>query len=250
MTNMILWKTRRIIRTVPFYVLAAICLTVAVCYLPVSFGDGLESAGQLLFETCSRVASVLVLVAGLYAAICVTRDIQGRFLSVAIMSGNSVFSVVFTELLAYFSAIFLCVFIPSILLFGIGSFVLGGSAGGIEVVHLLILAFVYAFVSASAFSIVFPLCFVVRSEGMSCIVNLILLLVCWSGTEAVIQAVGAEVSVPGKFFPFVQLFMLCGADPGSKGFSFQMMTAFSGAIFFIVILFLITYQIFNKMEKK
>lgn len=256
MNNMLLWKARRTVKSASFGILFATSLAMAFAYLPLSIKDGAGSAVEILIQTSSRISSLLVLVAGLYAAVSVTSDVQNRFLSSAIMIGNSILSIIMAEFLGYFLVIFSCVFIPSLLAFLTGCIRFGGCTGGLPAALQGILqCLVYALLAAAAFSITIPLCFAVKTEGMAYIVNLIALLALWSGTEALVGSNPDVIQVfPVRFFPYCQLFLFYAELPqgsGSARFFFgQIAFGLASAVFFAVILFFITYSIFTKMEKK
>lgn len=249
MTRLFLWKSRRVLRSIPFYIIEIISLVVAFGFLPSSLGDGAESAGELVLRTANQIASILTLIGGLYAAISITRDVQNRFLSVAIMSGNSSFSILLVQMLSYFAVIFICVFVPSILILLTGCVIFGGEA---FVFKAILWAIVYSFVCASAFTIVVPFCFVIKTEGASCIINLIVLIGIWSLIEQLISECGEKVLsiMPLHLFPFMSLFTLCGVEFGGEGFWLQTGIAFPGAVIFMVIVFSMTFVIFKRQEKK
>lgn len=253
MRNMIRWKMCRTARDIFFYIIASIAMVVAFAYLPSSLHDGIQSAAELTIATSSRIASMLVLVIGLYASGCITHDVHERFLSVAIASGNGSFSVVLAEMLGFIAVVFTCVLVPSLLVFAIGIFIPGLSfGGGILVVKTIIWILAYSAVCSAAFGIVLPLCLVVKSEGMSCIVNLIVVLGFWSVAEAILEAGGTDAlqSLPARLFPFTQLFMLCALDPELPGFWGGMLFALAGAMCFALLLLWGSCLLFAKMEKK
>ena len=244
---------RRTARSVSFYIIAAIALVTAFAYLPSSLKDGMQSVPDLSFATSSRIASMLVLVIGLYASVCVTHDVQERFLSVAVASGNSCFSVVLAEMLGFSATVFACIVVPSLLLFATASLSPGlAHCGAVLGVKTIVWLLAYSTVCATAFSIVLPLCLVVKSEGTSCIVNLIAILGFWSVTEALLQSGGEGLLLPfpARAFPFTQLFLMCALDPGMPGFWGGTFLAIISAVCFAAIMLLVSSFIFGKMEKK
>ena len=168
MNNMILWKFRRMAKTKSFYFMLAVMLAVGLIYIPILIHDDTENAFELMCKTQSQLASILDLFAGLFAALCITHDMQNRFVSSAVMAGNSRGSIVFTEILGFATTVFTSVLIPSVISYFAGVIFLGGSAaGGAGFGTAFFTSVLFAFVCASAFSIVIPFCFVIKTKRVA-----------------------------------------------------------------------------------
>ena len=247
MSNMILWKLRRMIKTKPFYFMLAVMLATGLIYIPILIHDDTENAFELMCKTQSQLASLLDLFAGLYAALCITHDMQNRFVSSAVMAGNSRKTIVFTEILGFAVTIFISVLVPSVISYFAGVIFLGAGdafAGGTTGVGTALLTSVlYAFVCASAFSIVIPFCFVIKTEGFSCIINLIVLILCWCGAQSLAEF-GIEAILP--YLTFGQLFILCGGELTAS----SVLLALGVSVINFAVLFAIAYIILKRTELK
>lgn len=67
----------------------------------------------------------------------------------------------------------------------------------------------YALVCVAAFGITVPTCFIIKGEGFSCIVNLIVLIALWSLVQEVIET---EIGTLLEYTSFGQLFFMCSGD--------------------------------------
>ncbi|MBP5442215.1 MAG: hypothetical protein J6Y60_03160 [Treponema sp.] len=67
----------------------------------------------------------------------------------------------------------------------------------------------YALVCVAAFGITVPTCFIIKGEGFSCIVNLIVLIALWSLIQEVIET---EIGTLLEYTSFGQLFFMCSGD--------------------------------------
>ena len=240
MNNIILWKFRRMAKTKPFYFMLAVMLAVGLIYIPILIHDDTENAFELMCKTQSQLASILDLFAGLFAALCITHDMQNRFVSSAVMAGNSRGSIVFTEILGFATTVFISVLIPSVISYFAGVIFLGGSETNGTA---LLTAVLFAFVCASAFSIVIPFCFVIKTEGFSCIINLIVLILCWCGVQGLAE-LGIETVLP--YTTFGQLFILCSGEITASG----VLLALGVSVVNFAVLFAISYIILKKTELK
>ena len=244
MRNMISWKLRRTVKSVPFYLMFGASLFVVLLFIPFASDDGVQTAMELLLQTLSRLASVFDLFAGLYAALCLTHDVQNRFVSAAVMTGNSIFSVVISEFVGFAFAVFVSVLVPSLVAFfiGLGIFGFGGMSIA-TVLGAILYAALYAFVCVAAFGITVPICFIIRGEGLSCIVNLIVLITLWSLVQEVIEtAVGTLI----EYTSFGQLFFLCSGDFSAC----PIIKALSVGFITIALLLLISYSVLKNKELK
>ncbi|GEM_PF-5379208 len=245
MRTMIAWKFRRTVRARASYFLLAALALVAAVYIPLLAHDGARQAGELLCQVQAQLAAILVLFAGLYAAVCTSRDMQERFVSAAVAAGNSRASIVLAEFLGFAGAIFASVCAVSLLAFAAGAalFGLGGAAVAAAVLGAVARSALYALVCAAAFSTVLPLCFLVRGEGISCAANLIVLLVCWSGTQSLAELGHTHIL---SFMPFGQLFLLCGTElTAAAAMQALAVSAIHGAA-----LLAVAYLILNRTELK
>ena len=240
MNNIILWKFRRMAKTKSFYFMLAAMLAVGVIYIPVLIHDDTENAFELMCKTQSQLASLLDLFAGLFAALCITHDMQNRFVSSAVMAGNSRVAVVFAEILGFAATIFISVLIPSVISYFAGVIFLGGSE---PIGTALFTSVLFAFVCASTFSIVIPFCFLIKTEGFSCIINLIVLILCWCGVQGLAE-LGIETVLP--YITFGQVFILCGDELTASG----VLLALGVSAVNFAALFAISYIILKKTELK
>ena len=247
MNNMIIWKFRRMAKTKSFYFMLAGMLVVGLIYIPILIHDETENAFELMCKTQSQLASLLDLFAGLFAALCITHDMQNRFVSSAVMAGNSRGRIVFAEILGFAATIFISVLIPSVISYFAGVIILGGeasgAAGGAGFGTALFTSVLFAFVCASAFSIVIPFCFVMKTEGFSCIINLIVLILCWCGVQGLAE-LGIETVLP--YLTFGQLFILCGGELTASG----VFLALGVSLVNFAVMFAISYIILKKTELK
>ena len=248
MNNIILWKFRRMAKTKSFYFMLAAMLAVGVIYIPVLIHDDTENAFELMCKTQSQLASLLDLFAGPFAALCITHDMQNRFVSSAVMAGNSRVAVVFAEILGFAATIFISVLIPSVLSYFVGVFILDSGAAGAGIVvcgfgTALFTSVLFAFVCASTFSIVIPFCFLIKTEGFSCIINLIVLILCWCGVQG-LAVLGIETVLP--YITFGQVFILCGDELTASG----VLLALGVSAVNFAALFAISYIILKKTELK
>lgn len=246
MTNMISWKFRRMIKTKPFDFMLVIMLLVGFVYIPVLIHDGTENAYELMCKTQSQLASILVLFAGLYASLCITHDTQNRFVSAAVMAGNSRGAVVFAELLGFAGTIFISVFVPTIISYFAGLIFVGGGSAGAGFGSAILTALLFALMCASAFSIVIPFCFIIKTEGFSCIINLIILILCWAGAQGLVELAGEDAAAILPYLTFGQLFILCGGELSVSG----VLLALVVSIVNFAALFVISYIILKKTELK
>ena len=239
--NLVHWKFSRLVKTVPFYLMIGVCLLVGLGYVPFLLSDGVENASELLCKTQSNIASMLDLFAGLFAALCIAHDIQNRFVSIAVMTGNKISSVLLAEFFSFAGTLFTAVFIPCVISYLIGGVAVGFAGVGIAV--CLLEAGVFAFVCVAAFGIAIPFSFIIKGEGFSCIVNLIVLILCWCGAEFLFE-LGAESVL--SYTAFGQVFMMCGGDFSAIVLS----KAFVVGAVALTVIYTITYLILRKMELK
>lgn len=239
--NLIQWKFCRLVKTVPFYLMLGVCLLFGLGYVPVLLAEGVENAGELLCKTQSNIASMLDLFAGLFAALCIAHDMQNRFVSAAVMSGNKISSVLNAEFLGFSATLFSAVFVSCVI-----SYLIGGAAVGFSGVGIgacLIEAAIFAFVCVAAFGIAIPFSFIIKGEGFSCIVNLIVLILCWCGAEFLFE-LGAEG--PLSYTAFGQVFIMCGGDFSAMA----LIKAFVVGAINLGFIYTVTYLIIRKMELK
>ena len=129
MRNVIFWKLRRLVKTVPFYLMLGIPLLLALILIRSEINDGADSAASLLCMTQSNIASMLDLLAGLFAALCITHDLQNRFVSTAVMTGNALSSILSSEFFGFGCTLFAAVFVPSLTVYIIGLALFGLGEG-------------------------------------------------------------------------------------------------------------------------
>lgn len=239
--NLIKWKFSRLVRTVPFYLLIAVCVVIGLGYVPVHLSEGVENACELLCKTQSNIASMLDLFAGIFASLCIAHDMQNRFISAAVMTGNTISSVLFAECLGFAGTLFAAVFVPSVLAYLIGGAVVG--FGGVPVGACILEAAIYAFVCVAAFGIVIPFSFCIKGEGFSCIVNLILLILLWCGAEFLFEL---EMESFLSYTAIGQVFMMCGGDFTALA----LIKAFIVGSVTLAGVYTVTYLIVRKMELK
>ena len=238
---LIKWKFSRLVRTVPFYLLIAVCMIVSLGYVPFLLSEGVENAGELLCKTQSNIASMLDLFAGIFASLCIAHDMQNRFVSAAVMTGNKISRVLFAQVLGFAGTLFVAVFVPCFLSCFIGAAVIG--FGEVSFAACLVEAAVYAFVCVAAFGIVIPFSFCIKGEGFSCIVNLIVLILCWCGAEFLFEL---EMNDFLSYTAFGQVFMMCGGDFSAAA----LLKAFAVGTVSLAGIYAVTYVILRKMELK
>ena len=254
MRNVIVWKLRRLVKTVPFYLMLGIPLLLALILIPSEINDGAESAADLLCMTQSNIASILDLLAGLFAALCITHDMQNRFFSAAVMTGNSLSSILISEFLGFGCTLFAAVFVPSLVVYIIGLVIFGfgeglaASAVFVVILKAILTAVIYAFICVAAFGLVIPFSFLIKGEGSSCIVNLLILIACWSGVQALFE-LGAEEGLVENimsYTAFGQVLMMCAGELSS----FELFKSFVIAAVSLAGLYAVTYFILKKQELK
>ena len=239
--NLIKWKFSRLVRTVPFYLLIAVCVVIGLGYVPVHLSEGVENACELLCKTQSNIASMLDLFAGIFASLCIAHDMQNRFISAAVMTGNKISSVLVAEFLGFSGTLFAAVFVPSVLAYLIGGAVVG--FGGVPAAACILESVIFAFVCVAAFGIVIPFSFCIKGEGFSCIVNLIVLILLWCGVEFLFEL---EMESFLSYTAFGQVFMMCGGDFTALA----LIKAFIVGSVTLAGVYTVTYLIVRKMELK
>ena len=254
MNNLIVWKLRRLVKTVSFYLVPCITMFISLVLIPSEINDGAQSASELLCMTQSNIASMLDLLGGLFAALCITHDMQNRFVSAAVMTGNSLSSILLSEFIGFGCTVFAAVFIPSFVIYIIGLviFGLGEGVAGVAVVGVILNAIVttavYALICVAAFGLAVPFSFLVKGEGTSCIVNLLILIACWSGVHSLFQ-LGIEETFTESlisYTAFGQIFMMCAGEISVL----EIIKSFGIAAVSLSIIYAVTFIILKKQELK
>ena len=254
MRNVISWKLRRLVKTVPFYLMLGIPLLLALVLIPSEINDGADSAASLLCMTQSNIASMLDLLAGLFAALCITHDLQNRFVSTAVMTGNALSSILISEFLGFGCTLFAAVFVPALTvyiiglaLFGLGEGIVIGAVFGM-ILNAIFSAGVYALICVAAFGLVIPFSFIVKSEGSSCIVNLLILIACWSAVQFLFEFAANKpvVETLFSFTAFGQVFMMCAGELTGL----ELFKSFGIAVVSLAVIYGVTYIILKKQELK
>ena len=254
MRNVIVWKLRRLVKTVHFYLMISITLFMALVLIPSEIRDGAQGALDLLCMTQSNIASMLDLLAGLFAALCITHDMQNRFVSAAVMTGNSLSSILVSEFFGFCCTLFAAVFVPSLVVYIIGLVIFGfgeglaASAVFVVILKTILTAIIYAFICVAAFGLIIPFSFLIKGEGSSCIVNLLILIACWSGVQTLFEFGAEAVLVENvmSYTAFGQVLMMCAGDLSA----FELFKSFVIAAVSLAGLYAVTYFILKKQELK
>ncbi|MBR7080409.1 MAG: hypothetical protein IKI40_07805, partial [Treponema sp.] len=125
---------------------------------------------------------------------------------------------------------------------GTGIFGFGGMSIA-SVSGAMLYAALYALVCVAAFGITVPICFIIKGEGFSCIVNLIVLIALWSLVQEVIET---EIVTLLEYISFGQLFFMCSGDFSAV----SIIRTTSVGIVSIALLLLITYSVLKNKELK